>query len=154
MNREREQLKEQIKAYEQIIEELSAPIIPSIIPDTMLVPLMGTLTEQRFRHIQTKILEVAATERADMVLVDFTGIHLKDISQLGMQELSHQIGQLHSALCLMGIETIFVGFSPEFVRGIVLAGLDVSRFTIHATFRTALQYVMGQKGLRFEAIGK
>jgi len=152
MNSEMELLKKQLKEYESIIEELSAPIIPSIIPDTMLVPLLGTLTEQRFQHIQTKILDTAAVENADAVLVDFTGINLKDVNVLGLQALGHQINQLFNALDIMGVETIFVGFSPEFVRGIVTAGIDVSRFTIHATFRTALRYLMNRKGLDFKSI--
>jgi len=147
MSNEIERLKAKIKEYELLIEELSAPIIPSIVSDTMLVPLMGTLTEQRFQLIQSKILETVAADNADTVLIDFTGIHLKDIDRIGLSGVSQQISQLKKALDIMGVETIFVGFSPEFVRVIVTAGVDVRNFSMQATFRTALQYIMNKKGL-------
>lgn len=152
MSSEIDQLKAKIKEYELLIEDLSAPIIPSIIPETILVPLMGALTEQRFQLIQTKILDAVASDGSDSVLIDFTGIHLKDVDRMGLDGLSNQVTQLQSALDIMGVKTIFVGFSPTFVQAIVGAGVDVSRYHVHANFRTALQQVMRDKGLEFTNI--
>jgi len=146
---ENETLRAKLKEYELLIEELSAPIIPSVIPDTILVPLMGTLTEQRFQLIQTKILESVSVDHSDTILIDFTGISIKDVSQMGLVGLSNQVTQLKKALDIMGVETIFSGFSPEFVRAIVGAGVDVDNLKVHASFRTALQHVMKEKRLDF-----
>lgn len=149
MTNEIEMLRVKLKEYELLIEELSAPIIPSIIPDTILVPLMGTLTEQRFQLIQTKILESVTADYSDTILIDFTGISLKDVNQMGLAGLSHQVTQLKKSLDIMGVDTIFSGFSPEFVRAIVGAGVDVNRLNAHANFRMALRNVMKEKRLDF-----
>ncbi|WLV24952.1 STAS domain-containing protein [Aciduricibacillus chroicocephali] len=149
MSNEIDELKARLREYEQLVEELSAPIIPSIIPETILVPLMGTLTEQRFQLIQEKVLNTIANDGSDTVLIDFTGINLNDVDRMGLDGLSCQVSQLNSALDVMGVKTVFVGFSPEFVRAIVTAGVDVSRYHVHASFRTALQHVMRDKGLEF-----
>lgn len=149
MSKEIDELRARLKEYELLIEELSAPMIPSIIPETILVPLMGTLTEQRFKLIQEKLLDTIANDGSDTVLIDFTGINLKDVDRMGLDGLSCQVSQLNSALDVMGVKTVFVGFSPEFVRAIVTAGVDVSRYHVHANFRTALQSVMREKGIEF-----
>ena len=43
--KEIQQLKEKIAFYEQFFHEMSAPIIPSIVENTILVPVAGYLTQ-------------------------------------------------------------------------------------------------------------
>ncbi|WP_108669973.1 STAS domain-containing protein [Peribacillus acanthi] len=149
LEQENAQLKEKIRQYETLINELSAPIIPSIIPNTILIPLMGAMTDSRFSSIQTNILLNIQPQDADTVLVDFTGISLSGLDEHGIRVLSHKIYQLKDSLELMGVEVIFTGFSPEFAQGIIQADIDTSKLTIHSTFRTGLQYLMKKKGLKF-----
>lgn len=146
------QLKQQLETHEKLIDELSVPIIPSVIPETLLVPLTGTLTIERFQNIVTKLLFNIDVSETDTVLIDFTGIYLKDLNLLSHESLSNQISQLKTALDIMGVETIFVGFSPEMARVIVTNGLDINRFKIQANFRTALSQLMKDKGLKLQSI--
>lgn len=149
LNDEIEELKEKVREYEKLIDELSAPIIASVVPDTLLIPLMGTLTVQRFNNIHGKILNNVSSLEADAVVVDFTGINLLDVNHLGLEELGFQIKQLRSSLDLMGVEVIFVGLSPELVRGIVNANIDIQKFNVQSTFRKALSSLLAQRGLDF-----
>jgi rsbT co-antagonist protein RsbR len=148
------QLKERIAECERVIDELSTPIIPSIIPDTMLVPLTGTLNEKRIDNIKTRVLFSIQKQKADTVVIDFTGISQLEVEELGMHNLINQINEVQVGLSLMGVETIFVGFSPEFAQEIVLSGVDTRKFITHATFRDGLKYLMDQKGLEFKVVEK
>lgn len=151
LKRENALLKEKIKDYEKLIDELSAPIIPSIIPNTILVPLMGKLTTQRFNSIQNIILFNIQDQNAETVLIDFTGISVDEVDTIGISELSNGLFQIKTSLELMGVETIFVGFSPQFSQGLVQAGVDAKKLNTHATFRTGLRYLMNKKGLEFKS---
>ncbi|MEC2073420.1 STAS domain-containing protein [Alkalihalophilus marmarensis] len=140
-------LKDSIREKEELIEELSAPIIPSIIPKTILVPLTGALTHERFATIQEKIVNRIPQEKADSVIIDFTAISYREVGDLGMEQLGDRISKLRDSLRLMGVETIFTGFSSTFVQEIIRSGIDTSQLVVHSTFRTGLQYLMKKKGL-------
>ena len=147
--RENDQLKERIATYEKLIDELSAPIIPSILPETILVPLTGTLTENRIYSIQDKITKRVETDRATTVLIDFTGISSFEVEdQLGYQYLGERLSALVNTLHLMGVATIFVGFTPEFAQKIILSNAPAFKETkSFATFRRGMQYLLAQKNL-------
>ena len=143
------ELKEKIKSYEKLIEELSAPIIPSIVPNTILVPLTGTLSVERFMHIQEKVVKRIADNIVHTVVIDFTDISIFEVEEkMGSELLSAQINELVSVLKLMGTETIFVGFSPDFAQHLILSNLtEFSKIRAFKTFNLGLQYLLAQKDL-------
>ena len=142
-------LREKNREYENLIHDLSTPIIPSIVPNTILVPLMGSLNSERFIHIQEKIVKSIVKEKADTVLIDFTAISSHEIEDsTNYQILIDQIKGLVGALRLMGAETLFVGFSSQLVKKLVSSNATgFSDINAHATFRTGLQYVLDKKGM-------
>ncbi len=58
-----QQLKDKIKYYENIINNMSAPVIPSVVPCTILIPIAGYMFKERFNMIQTKALQYAVDHR-------------------------------------------------------------------------------------------
>ncbi|ARF17081.1 histidine kinase [Sporosarcina sp. P3] len=147
--REITELREQIITYEKTIEDLSAPIIPSIVPETILVPLTGALSVGRFMHIQNKIVQRISANNILTVVFDFTDISTLAVEEnMGYELLSEKINELVNVLQLMGTETIFVGFSPEFAQNLILS--NVSNFTqirAFTNFREGLRYLLDQKGM-------
>ncbi|ARK26213.1 hypothetical protein SporoP37_07090 [Sporosarcina sp. P37] len=143
------ELKEKIIVYEQLIEELSAPIIPSIVPDTILVPVTGALSVGRFMHIQNKLVQRIADNTVYTVIFDFTDISALAVEEnMGYELLSEKINELVSVLKLMGTETLFVGFSPAFAQNLVLSNVGkFDQFRAFTNFREGLQYLLEQKGL-------
>lgn len=144
-----EELQRKIEMYEQLIEDLSAPIIPSIVPDTILVPLTGTLTVERFGLIQNRIVQGIAEQGIEAVVIDFTAISTLAVEEnMGYGPLSEKIHELVSVLKLMGTEALFVGFSPAFAQHLILSDTD-SFLDIHtfSTFRAGLEYLLDLKGL-------
>ncbi|WP_301109785.1 STAS domain-containing protein [Sporosarcina sp.] len=149
-------LKEKIKLYEKLIEDLSAPIIPSIVPETFLVPLTGALSVERFMHIQDKIVQKIGDNIVNTVVIDFTDISTLAIEEnMGYELLSEKIDELISVLKLMGTETIFVGFSPDFAQNLILSNVSgFSKIKAFTTFRMGLQYLLAQKGMEIVQVKK
>ncbi|WP_256204443.1 hypothetical protein [Planococcus faecalis] len=53
---------------------MSAPIIPSVVPKTILVPIAGFIFSERFDLIRTTVLTYAEKHRdTERVIFDFTG---------------------------------------------------------------------------------
>jgi anti-anti-sigma regulatory factor len=145
------QLKKQLEESEELIRDISAPIIPSIVPETILVPITGRLSPERFEMIITRILNVSYQEDINTIIIDFSAISEKDICE--MDVFGTYVDNLAKAISLMGIEVLFVGFTPSLTQIIVNSGvqqiLEVKSFL---TFKTALQYLMNQRGLVFKSI--
>lgn len=139
------ELKDLILHYERVIKNMSAPIIPSIVPNTILVPIAGFIFRDRFETIRTKVLQHAADNREiHCVVFDFTGVRIEDVEAFDYNELASELSQLNSALKLMGLRTIYVGFNPRFVREIVHAGIQVE-LEVFNTFRAALKSLLNQR---------
>lgn len=141
-SKEIQELKELVAHYEKVIHNMSAPIIPSIVPNTILVPIAGFIFRDRFETIRTKVLEYAEIHRdTERVIFDFTGVRMEDVETFDYNELASELSQLNSALKLMGLRPIYVGFNPRFVREIVHAGIRVD-LEVYTTFRAALKNLL------------
>lgn len=144
-NQEIKELKELVAHYEDVIRNMSAPIIPSIVPNTILVPIAGYIFRDRFETIRSKVLDYADTHRdTEQAVFDFTGVTMHDVQSFDFNELALELSQLNSALKLMGLRGIYVGFNPRFVREIVHAGIQVD-LEVYTTFRRALQTLIDER---------
>ncbi|WP_175988040.1 STAS domain-containing protein [Bacillus sp. Marseille-Q1617] len=145
------QLKKQLAESEELIRDISAPIIPSIVPETILVPITGRLFPERFEMIITRILNESYREDIHTIIIDFSAISEKEICELDV--FGTYIDNMAKAISLMGVEVIFVGFTPSLTQIIVNSGLQqILEVKSFLSFRTALQYLMQQRGLQFQNI--
>lgn len=137
-------LKEKVAYYERIINTISTPIIPSIVPNTILVPIAGYMFRERFENIQTKTLEYIGNHKEiEQAVFDFTGVTVEDVEAFDYNELAISISNLNSSLRLMGIRPIYVGFNPRFIREIIHASIKVDIET-YKSFREALKKLLGE----------
>lgn len=141
-----EKLEKKINEYEEVILDMSAPIIPSIIPSTILVPITGILIEERFEKIRIKILMYIQSNPIESAIIDLTDITLEKIEQMEIEELGREIHQLTEAIILMGVEPYYVGLSPQLIKKIVTSGVQIKAESF-ASFPAALRYLMKKKGL-------
>ncbi|WP_203248000.1 STAS domain-containing protein [Sporosarcina beigongshangi] len=136
--KEIQQLKDKIAYYELVIHELSAPIIPSLFEDTILVPIAGPIGHNRLKSIRNRVLDYCADHRdTNCAIFDFTGVDIKDLEQLDFNTFTIGTSQLNAAMKLMGIRPIYVGFNIQLVREIVRAGIH-GEIETYANFNTAL----------------
>ncbi|MBM7579091.1 STAS domain-containing protein [Jeotgalibacillus terrae] len=146
-------LNQKVERYESYIKELSAPIIPSIVPHTILVPLTGGLTEERFEHVVETIVRFLEDGEVENVLIDLTGTNINHVDVSDYQLIAAKMKDLVGAVKLMGAKTIFVGFSPLFAREMVLSGvLKDIRIQSFSTFRSALQHLMKTNGYEMKPV--
>lgn len=139
------ELKDLVKYYEMVIKNMSAPIIPSIVPKTILIPIAGIISADRFELIRTKALQYAGEHReTECVIFDFTGVQSEDIQTFDYNELASELTALNNSLRLMGLRAIYVGFNPRFVREIVHAGIQVE-LEVYQNFRAALKEILDEK---------
>ncbi|WP_261130005.1 STAS domain-containing protein [Bacillus sp. Marseille-Q3570] len=136
--------KKTMRKDKQLIADLSVPIIPSIVPNTILVPIVGMLTNERFEILRQKLLNNVPDQNAESIVCDFTGAVIPENGEFQMDDLAHQIEQITKALSLMGVEIIYVGFSSRLVQEIVRSGVTIDAETF-STFRTGLKYLANQK---------
>lgn len=138
------ELKEQLEYYKSIVYNMSSPIIPSIVPKTIMVPVAGYIYRERFNNIETHVLSYIAEHReVENVIFDYTGVSTDDVSNFDFNELAIAISSLNSSLKLMGMRPIYVGFHPKLIQEIVRAGVHVEIET-YQSFRNALQGLLNE----------
>lgn len=139
-------LTERVRELEAKDRKVSVPMIASIIPDTLLVPLTFDVSVAYFDQVIQIILNYVNNSEIDSIVLDFSGFVLKDCDNLEL--MGENIGNLISSLKVMGIQVLVVGLSPEFVRDLVSSQLPFTN-SLHAfsTFKTALECLMKEKGL-------
>lgn len=142
--KEIETLKEKIAFYERVLYETSTPIIPSIIADTILIPITGYMDQKRFDSIRSRVLKYVGEHREmNCAVFDLTGVETKDVAELDFHDLTTEINLLNTSLKLMGIRPIFVGFNTRLIREIVNAGIHVDIET-YVNFKTAMTSVLNE----------
>ncbi|HSI67186.1 MAG TPA: STAS domain-containing protein [Planococcus sp. (in: firmicutes)] len=141
-----DELKDMVRYYEKLIRNMAAPIIPSIVPNIVLIPITGIIFRDRFQAIRTNVLAYAETNReVECAIFDFTGVQLEDIEAYDYNELASELAQINSTLKLMGLRPIYAGFTPSFVKEIVNAGIQVELESF-TTFRVALRQILSERG--------
>lgn len=146
-----QELEQKIKEYEIILSEMSAPIIPSIVPETILVPITGLIRLERFDKIREKLLNYIHNKDIETAIIDLTDITGERVEDICLDEVGRELVQMATSMSLMGVRTLFVGMNTELVKRIVLDGIKLEAQTF-STFQSALKYLMKEKGLEFSKI--
>lgn len=146
-----QELEQKIKEYEIILSEMSAPIIPSIVPETILVPITGLIRLERFDKIREKLLNYIHNKDIETAIIDLTDITGERVEDICLDEVGKELVQMATSMSLMGVRTLFVGMNTELVKRIVLDGIKLEAQTF-STFQSALKYLMKEKGLEFSKI--
>lgn len=110
------------------LQELSAPLIP-VMEDITVMPLIGTIDTERAKLIMENLLDGVIEHRAEVVLMDITGVPIVDTM------VAHHIIQAAEAVRLIGSTCILVGIRPEIAQTIVNLGIDLSEFPTKSSLR-------------------
>src|SRR5690606_9143387 len=88
------------------LQELSAPLIP-VFEKISIMQLIGTIDTDRARLIMENLLDGVLKHRADVVLIDITGVPVVDTM------VAQHIIQAADAVRLVGAKCMLVGIRPE-----------------------------------------
>jgi anti-anti-sigma factor len=129
---ERDQLREElIQRQAALLSEMSLPLIP-LTDRVVVVPLIGSLDEQRTQALLETLLQGAARLGAETLLLDITGVPLIDTAGAGA------LIQIAQAVQLLGARVVLSGIRPEIAQTLVSLGADMRTMRTHSTLQAAI----------------
>lgn len=117
------------------LQELSASLIP-VFEKVSVMPLVGTIDTERARLIMENLLQGIVKHRAEVVLLDITGVPVVDTM------VAHHIIQAADAVRLVGAKCMLVGIRPEIAQTIVTLGINLNDFTTTSTLQRGVEQAL------------
>lgn len=139
-----DELRETMRARDLLnatVRELSSPVLP-IMDGVLVMPLIGVIDTERAAMIMEAMLEAIAQQRAQIVIIDVTGVPLVDT------QVAAALLETATAARLLGTQTILVGLRPELAQTIVGLGVDLSGFITRADLQSGVAYAIAQQRKR------
>lgn len=121
-----------VKLQRIALQELSASLIP-VFEKISVMPLVGTIDTERAKLIMENLLNGVVKQRAEVVLLDITGVPVVDTM------VAHHIIQAADAVRLIGAKCMLVGIRPEIAQTIVALGIDLNAFTTTSTLQRGME---------------
>lgn len=145
--REKTQLEEEsrlqqqlLSAEKELVRQLSIPVIP-LIPQVLLFPLIGNVNTERLQHLVETILHETSRRRAQIILLDLTGIG--ELDEQGVAGLRRGM----AAVRLLGVRYILVGINAALSTRMVAMGVTVEELVVKRDVASALEYALHQLGV-------
>jgi rsbT co-antagonist protein RsbR len=132
---ERWQMREALQRQAILLEELSTPIIP-ISRDVLVVPLIGTLDEQRATGLMDALLEAISSRGARTAIIDITGVRKVD------QEAVAGILRAVKAVRLIGAHALLTGIRAEISKTLVEIGATMEGVPTFGTLHAGVSFAM------------
>ncbi len=139
---ERDALQQQvIEAQRQALAELSTPIIP-VVEGIIVMPLVGAVDTQRSRDVMRALLEGISRYRAQIAIVDITGVPVVDTG------VAQHLDKTIQAARLKGVQTLVTGVSESVAETIVDLGINWQGIETLRDLQTGLRVALKQLGKR------
>ncbi|XXX75113.1 STAS domain-containing protein [Sorangium sp. So ce134] len=126
---------QQIEAQQQVIRDLSTPII-EVWDGVLTLPMVGTVDSVRTADVMDSLLSKIVEKQARYAILDLTGVEVVDT-----KVASHLI-ELVTAIRLLGADGIVAGIKPNVAQTMVALGLDLSQLNTQRNLRAALNYAI------------
>jgi rsbT co-antagonist protein RsbR len=108
-----------ISEQQEAMRELSTPVL-QFRNRLLILPIIGVLDSDRARQLTEQLLGSIQENRAQVVVIDITGVATID------ETVANHLVQAVEASRLMGASAILTGLSPEIAQTIVDLGVDLS----------------------------
>jgi len=129
---ERRAAEEKIRAQTQEILAMAAVPVVQVWEGIMLIPLIGTLDDQRTEQLMERVLNRVIETKSPVALLDITGVPIIDT-----QTAQHLI-ETTAAVRLLGSEVILTGLRPAIAQTLVHLGIDLSTVTTRSSLSAGL----------------
>lgn len=137
---ERAELQEQmLQAQRERLAELSTPLIP-ITERIMVMPLIGSMDSERAAQILEVALNGAQHSRAQVVILDITGLRHIDTS------IADSLIKTARALRLLGSHAILTGIRAGVAQTLVGLGVELSSLETRSTLQSAIAFALRHTG--------
>lgn len=133
--RQRVRQEEIIYAQRAALAELSTPLIP--LNDRMLVmPLIGAIDSYRAQQVMEALLEGIARKRAEVAILDITGVQVID------SQVAHALIQTAQAVQLLGAQVVLTGIRPDVAQTLVHLGIDFRGIVTRSNLQAGIAYAL------------
>ena len=122
-----------IERQRALIREMSVPLLP-LSNQTLVMPLVGELDQQRITTAQERALAEIARSRTRYLILDITGVSVVDT------QVAQGLIQLVRATRLLGAEVILVGIRAEVAQTVVHLGIALEEVTTCSTLEEGVAY--------------
>ena len=116
-------LRELERAAAEAVRELSTPVL-AVLERLLIVPLVGAMDADRARQLTDELLRRIRSDRAQVAVIDVTGVPAIDSTVAG------QLVRTVEACRLLGTRVIVTGLSSETTQALATIGVDLR--SIHA----------------------
>lgn len=127
-----------IEAQRDSIRALSTPII-EVWDGVVTMPVFGAVDDDRAAQMKERLLDAVERTRADVALIDLTGVSVADTST------ANHVIRLVRSVQLLGARGIVVGIRPDLARSFIALGVDLSHVETISDLRVALQLCLQSK---------
>lgn len=124
-----------------VIRELSTPVVP-LADRVLLLPLVGAVDIERSSLILERLLAAIVAHRAQVVLMDVTGVPSIEV------EVAVRLFTVARSARLLGAQVIVVGLSPAFAQSLVSLGVDAGEVLTLGSVQRGLEYVARRRAGR------
>ncbi|MDZ5471623.1 STAS domain-containing protein [Bacillus sp. 31A1R] len=121
----------QLHAQQEVINELSSPVIP-IAKGKGVLPLVGLIDSERAKFILQSTLEQCGDKKITEIYIDLSGVPVIDTM------VAHDLFQLITALKFIGVKSTLSGMRPELAQTAVQLGIDFTEISIKSNLQKAL----------------
>ncbi|XYH92888.1 substrate-binding domain-containing protein [Sorangium sp. So ce1128] len=132
-----ERANRQQAALLQTIRELSSPVVP-VAEGILVMPVIGVMDAERSGHFIESMLREIDAQRAQIVLIDVTGMAVGDAAA------ASQLVQAARAAALLGAEAVLVGMRPGAAQTMVEQGLDVGSMVTRSNLAQGFKYALAR----------
>ncbi len=119
----------------ETIRQMSIPVLP-ISDSTLVMPLIGTLDQERLQQVQMHALHSLERTSAHRLVLDITGVPFVD------EDVARGLVAVMQAAQLLGTTVIMVGIRPEVAHSLVSTGTDLKGMRTATTLQEGLRAVV------------
>lgn len=120
-----------LREQQREILSLSTPFL-DVGANTLALPLIGRIDEQRAAEIMSRLLDIVANQGIERVILDITGVISVDSSSIAF------IRCLVDAVVLLGAKPIVTGIRADLARKLATSDENLSRITIKRSLADGL----------------
>jgi rsbT co-antagonist protein RsbR len=124
---------ETIRAQQAALAELSTPLIP-LSERVLVMPLVGAVDSHRAQQVLTALLEGIAGSRAQVAILDITGVAIVDT------QVANALIRAAQAVKLLGAQVVLTGIRPEVAQTLVGLGADLSGIITRSNLQSGIAY--------------
>jgi anti-anti-sigma factor len=104
--------------------------------DVVIMPLVGAIDSGRAQMVMESLLEGVATNRANVAIVDITGVSVVDT------QVAQALVSAAQAVRLLGAQVLLTGIGPQVAQTLVHLGVDMSSIITRSSLQSGIAYAI------------